>query len=78
MEEMIVLIETDYMTLGQLLKFADVISSGGMVKWYLSEYTIYVNGEEEARRGRKLYPGDHIEIPHENLRILMEQQSHAN
>ncbi|WP_039044072.1 S4 domain-containing protein YaaA [Sporosarcina sp. ZBG7A] len=54
---------TEYVTLGQLLKMANVISSGGMAKWYLSENVIYVNGEEEQRRGRKLYDGDLVMVP---------------
>lgn len=55
-------IQTDYITLGQLLKQMDVIQSGGMAKWFLQEYTVIVNGEEEKRRGRKLYVGDQISI----------------
>ncbi len=54
---------TEYVTLGQLLKMANVISSGGMAKWFLSENVIYVNGEEEQRRGRKLYDGDLVMVP---------------
>lgn len=51
-------IKDEYITLGQLLKLADIVSSGGEVKFYLSEHTPHVNGEAETRRGRKLYPGD--------------------
>lgn len=53
-------ISTEYITLGQFLKFADIVSSGGMVKPALQELTIYVNDILEARRGKKLYPGDKI------------------
>ena len=66
MEEEVLKIDSDYLTLGQLLKYVDIIASGGMAKWYLSEYMVYVNGESENRRGKKLYPGDLIEFPHEN------------
>ena len=55
-------IKTEYITLGQLLKFADVISSGGYEKIFIQENTILVNGEEEKRRGRKLRSGDKIEV----------------
>ncbi|GIN21941.1 MAG TPA: S4 domain-containing protein YaaA [Bacillus bacterium] len=55
-------IETDTITLGQFLKLADLIQSGGMAKWFLSEYTVLVNGEQEQRRGRKLAEGDLLEI----------------
>lgn len=56
-------IHSEYITLGQFLKMANIISSGGMAKWYLSEYVVYVNSEEEQRRGKKLRHGDIIEIP---------------
>ncbi len=55
-------ITSEYITLGQFLKFADLIPSGGMVKMVLQEYTIHVNDVREDRRGRKLYPGDKIAI----------------
>ncbi len=55
-------IETDTITLGQFLKLADLIQSGGMAKWFLSEHTVLVNGEQEQRRGRKLVKGDLLEI----------------
>ncbi|GLI86368.1 MULTISPECIES: S4 domain-containing protein YaaA [Rossellomorea] len=56
-------IETEIITLGQFLKLAEVIQSGGMAKWFLSEYEVYVNGEQDQRRGRKLAVGDTVEIP---------------
>ncbi|HJF31722.1 MAG TPA: S4 domain-containing protein YaaA [Sporosarcina psychrophila] len=55
-------IDTEFITLGQLLKMANVISSGGMAKWFLDEHIVYVNGEEEQRRGKKLRDGDIIKI----------------
>jgi ribosome-associated protein len=56
-------IHTEEITLGQFLKLAGVIDTGGMAKWFLSEHVIYVNGEEENRRGKKLRVNDKIEIP---------------
>lgn len=55
-------INTEYITLGQFLKLAEVIDSGGMAKWFLSEYEIKVNGEQDQRRGRKLRAGDQVAI----------------
>lgn len=56
-------ISTEYITLGQFLKLADVIQSGGMAKWFLSEHEVFINNELDVRRGRKLRVGDKIEIP---------------
>jgi len=56
-------IDTGYITLGQFLKLADVIQTGGMAKWFLEEHDVFVNGEQDQRRGRKLRAGDHVSIP---------------
>lgn len=63
-------IYTEYITLGQLLKLADVIFEGGEAKAYLASNTVYVNEEEDERRGRKIRPGDVVELP--NLIIKVE------
>ncbi|MFL6518060.1 MAG: S4 domain-containing protein YaaA [Bacillus sp. (in: firmicutes)] len=55
-------LETEFITLGQFLKLADIIQSGGMAKWFLSEHDIFINGEQDQRRGRKLRSGDKIQI----------------
>lgn len=53
-------ISTEYITLGQVLQKADLIQTGGMAKWFLQEYTVWVNDSVDNRRGRKCYPGDQI------------------
>ena len=53
----------EYITLQSLLKITATISTGGMVKQYLAETVVLVNGERENRRGRKLYSGDEIRVP---------------
>lgn len=63
-------IETEYITLGQFLKLAELIDSGGMAKWFLSEYEIFINGEQDQRRGRKLRIGDKIEIKNVDAFII--------
>ena len=55
-------IDSEFITLGQFLKAADIISSGGEAKSFLAENRILVNGEEDKRRGRKLYKDDMIQI----------------
>jgi len=55
-------IDTPYITLGQVVKLVGAVDTGGNVKWFLAEHEIKVNGELENRRGKKLYPGDQIEI----------------
>lgn len=55
-------ISGDYITLSQFLKEESIISSGGQAKWYLKDNPVVLNGEKEDRRGKKLYPGDELEI----------------
>jgi len=58
----IVEIEREFITLGQMIKFENIVESGGMVKAFLVDYKVLVNGEVDQRRGRKLYPGDVVQI----------------
>lgn len=57
-----VIITSEYITLGQFLKFENLIESGGSVKLFLEDIPVYVNSERDNRRGRKLYPGDRVVI----------------
>jgi ribosome-associated protein len=56
-------ISDEYITLGQLLKAANIISSGAEVKAYLASEYVEVNGEPENRRGKKLRHDDVILLP---------------
>lgn len=55
-------IESDYITLGQFLKFANVIDNGGEAKFFIAENSILVNGENCKMRGKKLRENDKITI----------------
>lgn len=60
----------EYVTLGQLLKITDFISSGGEAKAAVKELNIFVNDERENRRGRKLYAGDRIVIEGKKFELV--------
>lgn len=64
-----VTITSEYITLGQLLKFVDLIDNGGMAKVYLATNEVLVNGVPESRRGRKLRPGDKVAAGGKNYLI---------
>lgn len=55
-------IYTEYIKLEQMLKIADIVSTGGEAKLFLLTNDIYVNDEVENRRGRKLYKGDIVKV----------------
>jgi len=46
--------------LGQLLKWAGLVPSGGAVKELLESGVVLVNGTVETRRGAQLKPGDTV------------------
>lgn len=56
------IIDRPFITLGQLLKEEGIIPTGGAAKWFLKENKVLVNAEEDTRRGRKLYPGDQVQL----------------
>lgn len=55
-------IETEFIKLDALLKFANLVSSGGEAKLRIAEGEVLVNGEKCIMRGKKLRPGDRIEL----------------
>jgi ribosome-associated protein len=55
--------------LGQLLKAAGLVGTGGEAKLLLAEGLVTVNGEVETRRGRQLSPGDVIAVGDESVRV---------
>ena len=55
-------IESEYIKLDQFLKLADIASTGGHAKYLIQEGVVKVNGEVEMRRGKKLVPGDIVEV----------------
>lgn len=62
-------IKTEYITLSQFLKLANIVSSGGEAKNYLLNKKILVNNESENRKGRKLYKNDRILVENEDFII---------
>lgn len=52
----------EYITLQQLLKLCDIIYSGGEAKAFLAENDVYINGQLDKRRGRKLRKHDVVDV----------------
>lgn len=62
-------IETDFIKLDALLKFAGAVMSGGEAKSIVAEGLVRVNGEECLMRGKKIYPGDVVELGGEAYQV---------
>ena len=55
-------ITTEFIKLQDLLKFANVVGSGGEAKIIIQEGEVMVNGEVCTQRGKKIRPGDTVEL----------------
>jgi len=62
-------IKDDMIRLGQFLKLANLIESGGEAKQVLAGGIVRVNGEVETRRGRQLERGDVINVAAKSARV---------
>ena len=62
-------IQNEFITLGQFLKRTGWIQTGGQAKFAVKELNIRVNGVSEDRRGRKLRPGDLVEIENKSYTV---------
>lgn len=62
-------IETDFIKLDSLLKFAALTGTGGEAKYVISEGMVSVNGEICTMRGKKIYPGDKVSFDRFQLEV---------
>lgn len=56
-----IIIHTEFIKLQDLLKFANLVSSGGEAKERVQAGEVTVNGEVCTMRGKKIRPGDVVE-----------------
>lgn len=66
-------IETDYIKLDSLLKYAALVSSGGEAKSAVLEGLVSVNGEVCGMRGKKLTEGDIVSFKGTEIRIVKHE-----
>jgi ribosome-associated protein len=62
-------IDGDMIRLGQFLKLADLIDTGGEAKLVIAAGEVSVNGEVDVRRGRQLRRGDVVSIGGARARV---------
>lgn len=70
-----IVIDDDFITLNQLLKLTNLFDTGGLIKVYINEEGVYVNGTLEFRRGRKLYPNDVVTLKSNEAFIVKKVDS---
>jgi ribosome-associated protein len=62
-------LKTEYIHLIQLLKYMNLVQSGGEAKMVVEEGMVTVNGETELRKRRKLRQGDKIEFAETTIEV---------
>ena len=65
----IIKLREEFIKLGQALKAAGLVESGVEAKEVIQDGIVYVNGELDTRRGRKLYDGDIVVFDGEEIKI---------
>ncbi|OON97941.1 MAG: hypothetical protein ATN36_02075 [Epulopiscium sp. Nele67-Bin005] len=58
----LITIETEFIKLDQLMKFASMVQSGGEAKQLIGQGLVLVNGEICTQRGKKIRSGDIVEF----------------
>jgi len=67
-----VAVRDEVIRLGQFIKLAGVVDTGGEAKARIQAGEAQVNGEVETRRGRQLVPGDVVEFAGEILEVVVQ------
>lgn len=65
-------IKTEFIKLDAALKFANLVGSGGEAKNLIADGYVLVNGEVCTMRGKKLRPGDTLELAGVKIEIAAE------
>ena len=60
----------EFIKLGQALKATGLVESGVEAKIVITEGEVFVNGEVEYQRGKKLYDGDIVSFRGEEIKII--------
>ena len=67
-----VTIKTEFIKLDSLLKYASLCETGGIAKEIIAEERIKVNGELCTMRGKKIRPGDRVQIDEIKSEIVVK------
>ena len=62
-------IQTEYIKLDALLKYAALVGTGGEAKLVIGEGMVKVNGETCNMRGKKIRPGDVVSFDRFTLEV---------
>ena len=66
-------IHTNYIQLDQLLKYANILTTGGQIKELLAEELITLNGTIVTEKRKKIYPNDVVTIANEVIITVVKE-----
>jgi ribosome-associated protein len=66
-----IVVRSDGIRLGQLLKLAELVETGSEGKELLATGGVEVNGEQELRRGRQMVSGDLVTAKDQAIRVVL-------
>ncbi len=56
----------------KILKFENLVMSGGEAKYVIAEGLVRVNGEVETRKRKKIFAGDIVEFQGEQMHLVVD------
>ncbi len=68
-----ILVRAEPIELCQLLKFSGLANTGGEAKMMIGEGLVWVNGEVDTRKRRKLVAGDRVTLGNRSLVVALEK-----
>ncbi len=69
MEKQVIFIDTEFIKLQDLLKFAGLVETGGQAKILIQDGYVTVNGEICTMRGKKIRNGDVVTLDDDTLEV---------
>ena len=69
MEKQVIFIDTEFIKLQDLLKFAGLVETGGQAKILIQDSYVTVNGEICKMRGKKIRNGDIVTLDDDTLEV---------
>lgn len=70
MEKQVIFIDTEFIKLQDLLKFAGLVETGGQAKILIQDGYVTVNGEICTMRGKKIRNGDIVTLDDNTLEVI--------
>ncbi|WP_459914351.1 RNA-binding S4 domain-containing protein [Desulfocicer niacini] len=68
-----VVLNQEPVELYKILKFENLVLSGGEAKYVITEGLVMVNGEVETRKRKKIFAGDIVQFQEEQLHLVVDK-----